>query len=142
VKGLDAFPEYEQPPVFIPYTSYHIMIILGSLYALISFTGIFLVLKKKLFTASWFHKILLFSVPLPIIANESGWIAAEVGRQPWIIYHVMKTSAAASPVVPAWQILLTIVLFAAVYLLIFTVFMKLLLNIVRKGPDVQTGEGY
>ncbi len=142
VKGLDAFPDDELPPVFIPYASYHIMIILGSLYALISFTGIFLVLKKRLYTSGWYHKILLYSVPLPVIANMSGWAAAEVGRQPWVVYHVLKTSAAASPVVPAWQILLTIGLFSAVYLLIFIVFMKLLLKLLIQGPYPRVSEGY
>jgi cytochrome bd ubiquinol oxidase subunit I len=142
VTGLDAFPEKEQPPVFIPYMTYHIMITLGSLYALISFTGIFLILKKILFSTSWFHKILLYSVPLPIIASEAGWTAAEVGRQPWVVYHVMKTSTAASPSVPAWQILLTIVLFTAVYLLIFAVFMKLLLKLLKNGPGAHATRGY
>jgi cytochrome d ubiquinol oxidase subunit I len=142
VKGLDAFPEDEQPPVFLPYTTYHIMIILGSLYAVISFIGIFLIIKKKLFEASWFHRILLYSIPLPIIANEAGWIAAEVGRQPWVVYRVMRTSEAASPVVPAWQILLTIILFTVVYTLIGLMFLKLLRKILNKGPEAQSTEGY
>ncbi len=142
VKGLDAFPIDEEPPVFLSYTAYHIMIILGSLYALISLAGVILLLKNRLFHASWYQRLLLYSIPLPLIANETGWVAAEVGRQPWVVYHLMKTSEGASPVVPAWQILLTIILFTVIYLLLFTVFMKLLIKLLDQGPETQQGEGY
>ncbi|HPN13579.1 MAG TPA: cytochrome ubiquinol oxidase subunit I, partial [Spirochaetota bacterium] len=73
--------------------------------------------------------------PLPFISNEVGWMAAEFGRQPWAVYNVLRTADAASVVVPAWQILLTIIMFSVIFALIFTIFIKLLVNIVRNGPD-------
>jgi cytochrome d ubiquinol oxidase subunit I len=135
VKGLDAFPKEERPPVFLSFTAYHIMILLGMLFLLMAFSGIFLMAKKKLGGARWYHRILLFGLPLPYLANEFGWIAAEVGRQPWAVYRVLKTADAASVVVPAWQILLTLILFAAVYTLIAAVGLSVLFRMVRKGPD-------
>ncbi len=138
VKGRDAFPEDELPPVLLPYFSYHVMIGLGSLFALISLTAIVLLLRKKLFTARWFLYVLVISIPLPIIANEFGWIAAEVGRQPWAVYKVLKTIDAVSAVVPASHVLLSLIIFSFIYLLLIALFVLILLKIIKKGPQAQT----
>ncbi len=135
VMGLEEFPKDERPPVFLTFTSYHIMIWIGSLFILISLTGIFLFDRKKIWTARWYHKILLFSIPLPHLANEFGWIAAEVGRQPWAVYRVLKTADAASPVVPAGNILFSLIMFFLVYALIAVVGGSILLRMIKKGPD-------
>lgn len=73
-------------------------------------------------------------IPLPHIAHETGWIAAEVGRQPWIIYRLMKTSDAASVVVSAGEITFSLIMFSLIYLLLGVMFIKLAITIVRKGP--------
>jgi len=142
IKGLKEFPADERPPVFLSFTSYHIMIGLGMLFVLLALVSGFLLYRKKIWDSRWFLKVLLFSIPLPYIANEFGWIAAEVGRQPWAVYRVLKTADAASVVVPAWQILLTLVVFVLVYSLIFWVFMRLLLKFIRKGPEGIKAAGY
>jgi cytochrome d ubiquinol oxidase subunit I len=135
VKGRDAFPEDELPPVLLPYFSYHIMIGLGSLFALISFIAIVLLLTKKLFTAKWFWYVLVVAIPLPIIANEFGWIAAEVGRQPWAVYKVLKTVDAVSTIVPATHVLLSLIIFSFIYLLLVVLFTTILFKIIKKGPQ-------
>ncbi len=135
IKGLKEFPKDERPPVGITFASYHVMITLGMLFvAMAAFSG-FLLLRKKLWDTKWFLKFLLFAVPLPYLANEFGWMAAEIGRQPWAVYNVLKTADAASKVVPAWQILFTLIIFVIIYSLIFWIFMKILLKIIRKGPE-------
>jgi len=138
VKGRDAFPEDELPPVLLPYFSYHVMIGLGSLFALMSLIALFLLLKKKLFTAQWFLYVLMFAIPLPIIANEFGWIAAEVGRQPWAVYKVLKTVDAVSTVVPATHVLLSLIIFSLIYLLLVVLFITILVKIIKKGPQAES----
>jgi len=143
VQGLNDFPEDLHPPIFLTFTTYHIMIALGSLFALMSAIGLLLIKRKKLFETDWYLKAILFSIPLPHISNQTGWMAAEIGRQPWAIYNVLKTADAASVVVPAWQILLTIILFSIIYILLFILFIKFLVQMVRKGPKVLINEkGY
>ncbi len=138
VKGLKDFPKEERPPVFLTYMSYHVMIGLGTLFALIAGLGVILIITKKVFEAKKYLWLLLLASPLPLIANEVGWIAAEVGRQPWAVYRVLKTADAASVVVPAGQILFTLIMFSVIYLLLFLVFMKIFLRIIKKGPEDAT----
>ena len=143
VQGLNDFPEELHPPIFLTFTTYHIMIGLGALFALMSAIGLLLIKRKKLFETDWYLKAILFSIPLPHISNQTGWMAAEIGRQPWAIYNVLKTADAASVVVPAWQILLTIILFSIVYILLFILFIKFLVQMIKKGPEQLISEkGY
>jgi cytochrome d ubiquinol oxidase subunit I len=142
VKGLKDFPKDERPPVLISFATYHIMIALGGLFVLLALISGYLLIKRKLYDSKWFMKILLFSIPLPYIANETGWMAAEIGRQPWAVYRLLKTSDAASVVVPSWQILFTLIMFIVIYSLLFWVFMKIFLKIVKKGPEESIQTGY
>ncbi len=135
VQGLDEFQPDELPSIVISYLTYHGMIGLGSLFALLALIAALLLISKKIYDARWFLWILIFAIPLPFISNELGWMAAEFGRQPWAVYKVLKTVDAASVVVPAWQILASIIGFSAIYCLLFIVFLKLLFSIVSKGPD-------
>lgn len=133
VPGLSEFPENEWPPVLLTYASYHVMIGLGSLFAAIAGIGLLLFITGKIYSARWYLWALLFATPLPLIANEFGWIATEVGRQPWAIYRILRTADAASVVVPAWQILASLIAFAVVYALLFAIFAYLLFSFIRKG---------
>lgn len=135
VHGLNEFPKENHPPVFLTFQSYHMMIGLGSLFALISLIGIFLLYKKTVYDTAWYLKALLFSIPLPVIACEMGWMTAEIGRQPWAVYNVLKTADAGSVVVPAWQILLTIIMFTVIYSILFILFVKFLTKMIKKGPE-------
>lgn len=138
VIGLNEFKEEDQPPIIPTYFTYHGMIGLGSFFALIALIGAFLKITGRLYEARWYLWVLILAIPLPFISNELGWMAAEIGRQPWAVYGVLRTADAASVVVPAWQILFSIVIFSLIYLLLFAVFIKLLLKIVRKGPENAT----
>ena len=138
VTGLDKFPKDERPPVFLPFSSYHLMILFGLLFLLFSLIGLALLFRKKIFDKRWFLKSLLFMLPLPYLANEFGWIAAEVGRQPWAVYRVLRTAEAASKVVPPGQILFSLILFLVVYTLMAVVGMAILLRMIKKGP-AETG---
>jgi len=135
VQGLDEFPAEEQPSILPVYFTYHAMIGLGSLFEFMALISIILMVTNRLYSSRWFLWGLILAIPLPFISNEVGWMAAEFGRQPWAVYNVLRTADAASVVVPAWQILLTIIMFSVIFALIFTIFIKLLVNIVRNGPD-------
>jgi cytochrome bd ubiquinol oxidase subunit I len=135
ITGLNEFKEDDLPPIIPVYLTYHGMIGLGSLFALIAVIGAFLKLTGRLYESRWYLRALLLAIPLPFISNELGWVAAEIGRQPWAVYGVLRTADAASVAVPAGQILFSIIIFSLVYLLLFIVFIKLLLKIVHNGPD-------
>lgn len=142
IQGLNNFPPDERPPVFLPFVAYHVMIMLGFFFIAITVLATFLLIKNRLWDIDWFLKILVFAIPLPHLANQFGWIAAEVGRQPWAVYGVLRTADAASVVVPAWQILFSLIMFSLIYILVFVIFMKILLKIVEKGPDNLAAPGY
>ena len=135
VLGLNEFPKDERPPVFLPFAGYHLMILFGLLFILMGVSGVWLQARKKLGTSRRYLKLLLFAVPLPYLANETGWIAAEVGRQPWAVHRILRTSDAVSAVVPAGNILFSVILFAAVYALIGAAGLTIILRTIRGGPD-------
>jgi cytochrome d ubiquinol oxidase subunit I len=135
VQGLNDFPKDERPPVLLPFAGYHLMILLGLLFILMAVLGVVLLTRKKLADSRWYLKLLIFAIPLPYLANELGWISAEVGRQPWAVYRVLKTADAVSKVVPAGNILFSLILFAAIYALIAAAGMSIILRLVRRGFD-------
>ena len=141
VKGLKEFGD-NIPPVFITFTVYHIMIALGTLFILVGLIGLWLLFKKIIWEKKWYQILLIITTPLVYLAVQTGWMAAEIGRQPWIVYNVMKTNKAISNVVPAGQILFSIIMFTLIYILLFVVFMKLFFKIVKKGPDSAEVQGY
>ncbi len=146
VKGLDQFPEKDWPSVNAVYQSYHLMLAMAGLLALLSVWGAYLWIRGKLFNGSSFWvrsywMFLVFSVAFPQIGNQAGWYTAELGRQPWIVYGIMRTSEGLSRIVKANQVLTSILLFSFVYLLLFAVFIYLLNKKIQHGPeDVQEEE--
>ncbi|MBU2515679.1 cytochrome ubiquinol oxidase subunit I [bacterium] len=136
VKGLNEFEKDLLPPIMIPFFSYRIMVGLGFYFVLLALVGIVLHKKDKIAEAKSYLLLLLISIPLPIIANEMGWIAAEVGRQPWIVYHELKTADAISTVVSAGEILFSLILFSCLYAVIFSLFVFLVQKKLKKGPEV------
>jgi len=135
VKGLNYFPEDERPPVNIIFQSYHIMVAIGMALIFISLFSIFLWKRNKLFENKIWLKLLVVSVLLPQIANQLGWLSAEVGRQPWVVYGLLKTADGLSKAVQANQIIFSLVLFTFIYLLLFALFIFLLDNKIKHGPD-------
>jgi cytochrome d ubiquinol oxidase subunit I len=134
VLGLDEFPKEERPPVFLPFASYHLMILFGLAFIALGAAGVWLQARKKLPSARRYLRLLLLAVPLSYLANELGWISAEVGRQPWAVYKVLRTSDAVSAVVPAGNIVFSLVLFTLIYALIGTAGLAIILRTIRGGP--------
>jgi len=134
IRGLKAFPREHWPPVNLVFQTYHIMVGVGMLLIAIGLLGAWLLWTGKLYTTRWFLGLLPFLIPLPHLAHETGWIAAEVGRQPWIIQGLLKTADAASVVVSAGEILFSLAMFTVVYALLFAAFLLIFVKIVRQGP--------
>lgn len=134
IKGLNDVPKENWPPVNLVFQSYHIMVGLGMIFIVLGLLGAWLLWTGKLYTAKWYLFWLPFLIPLPHLAHETGWITAEVGRQPWIIYGLMKTANAASVVVSAGEIAFSLVMFSLIYLLLFVMFVLLFVKIVKQGP--------
>jgi cytochrome d ubiquinol oxidase subunit I len=109
---------------------------IGMLLIAFGLLGAYLLWTKKIYENKLYLFILPFLMPLPHIAHETGWIAAEVGRQPWIIYKLMKTADAVSVVVTAGEITFSLLMFFIIYLLLARMFFKLFVKIVKKGPVV------
>ncbi len=136
VKGLKAFPEDQRPPVFETFLSFRLMVGLGGLFILLSSLALFLSWQDRLEKYPLFLKIMLFTIPLPYLAGELGWIVAEVGRQPWIVYGVLKTSEAASRSVSVTQVTVSLVGFTLLYSFLGLIDMYLLAKYAKKGPEV------
>jgi cytochrome bd ubiquinol oxidase subunit I len=134
VPGLDQF-EPNIPPIALPFYSFHIMVGLGMYFIALTLIAIWLHVKGKLFEKKWLLRIFVFSVIGPFIANELGWVAAEVGRQPWIVYNLLRTSDAVSPNISASQVAGSIAMFGVIYALLFAVWIFLLNDKIMKGPE-------
>ena len=135
VKGLNAFPEDERPPqVNFVFQTYHLMVGIGMALIGLSLLAGFFWFKGTLFQQKWLMQLFVISVLLPQIANQVGWYSAEVGRQPWIVYGLLKTSDALSQAVTADQILFSLILFAAVYVLLFFLFIYMMNKKIQHGP--------
>ncbi len=137
VKGLKEFPPDERPPVAVVYFAFKIMVALGFYFALITLVGVFL--RNRLQENRWFLFIMLLSLPLPYLTVLLGWIVAEMGRQPWIVYGIMKTSQAVSPVISGGQVLTSLVGFVLVYGLLGAVGIFLMGTVAVKGPIKEEG---
>jgi cytochrome d ubiquinol oxidase subunit I len=135
VTGLDQFPRDLWPPIVVTFYAYHLMFLIGFYFIGISWLGIILYKAKKLFTSRAFLIAMVVSLPLPWLSLELGWVSAEVGRQPWVVYNVLKTVDAASVVVPPGQILFSIIAFTALYLLLLALLLYLLRQEIRRGPQ-------
>ena len=135
VTGLTAFPPTDRPPVNIVFQSYHIMVAIGFGLIAISMLGIFFWWKGTLFNKKWLLWIFVFAVLGPQIANQLGWVTAEVGRQPWIVYGILRTSEGLSKVVTANQVWFSLILFTVIYFLLFVLFLYLLNEKIQHGPE-------
>lgn len=141
VKGLNAFPEDERPgQVNAVFQFYHIMISIGMALIALTLFSMFMWYRKKLFDKRWLLWIFVFSAILPQIANQVGWFAAEMGRQPWVVYGLLRTSDAFSQTVTDNQILFSLILFALVYSLLFLLFVYLLNKKIKQGPYDDSNE--
>lgn len=135
ITGLNAFPEDERPSaVNAVFQFYHIMVAIGMLLILITLYGTIQWWRGEIFKQRWYLWILVFAVFLPQISNQVGWFAAEMGRQPWIVYGHLRTADGLSESVNASSVLFSLILFSLIYALLFTLFIYLLDRKIKKGP--------
>lgn len=135
VTGLNAFPKKDRPSqINAIFQFYHLMVAIGMILISITLWASYLWWRGKLFDKRWVLWIFSFSVILPQIANQIGWFAAEMGRQPWVVYKLLRTSDALSKSVTAHQVLFSLILFLLVYLILFLLFIYLLNKKIQHGP--------
>ena len=135
VTGLGAFPRDLWPPVGPSFQSYHLMVALGMYFIALSLYGLWLLWRGSLFDKRWLLWVFVFSVVGPYVANQAGWFAAEVGRQPWIVYGLLKTREGASKVVGAGAVLTSLILFTVVYLMVLALLLYVFDRKIKAGPD-------
>lgn len=135
IKGLDQVPPKDWPNTRVVFQVYHLMILMWVLMLLFSSIAIYLWRKGTLFTNKWVLRGLVASVFFPQIANQAGWMAAEMGRYPWIVFNLLRISDGLSKAVTANQVLSSLIMFSIVYFLLFLVFIYLLNEKIKHGPE-------
>jgi cytochrome bd ubiquinol oxidase subunit I len=135
VKGLKDFPLDERPPVLPIFLSFRGMVAIGMFFILLTFIGWILARKDRLESSPLFLRLILYSLALPYIGVQIGWIVAEVGRQPWLVYGLLKTSDGVSKSITPGQVLMSLAGFTVVYGVLAMVDFYLLTKYAKKGPD-------
>ncbi|MDI3464115.1 MAG: Cytochrome d ubiquinol oxidase subunit I [Nitrospira sp.] len=135
VKGLDAFPRDEWPDNLpLLYYAYHVMAGLGTIFAAIFGLALLSLWRDRLFNMNWLLWLLMLSAPFPYIATSAGWMTAELGRQPWLVYGLLRTAHGTSPLVHSGNALFTLIGFLGLYLLLGLLFVFLLGKTIQRGP--------
>jgi len=134
VTGLNDIPPADRPPVSASFLFFHGMVGIGFALLAIAGLGCFYLWRGIIADKRWFLWILVFSVLGPELANQMGWFAAEVGRQPWLVWHELRTPEGLSAVVQANVVLTSLILFTLIYFLLFAVFIYLLNDKIQHGP--------
>jgi cytochrome d ubiquinol oxidase subunit I len=139
VRGLNSIPR-DQWPTALPllYYSYHIMAGLGTYFVALMIPAAFLLWRGKLYQARWLLWPIMLSFPLPYIANTAGWMTAEIGRQPWLVYGLVRTAEGSSPHIGAGTSLFTLLGFLGMYSLISILWIVLVYLFIAKGPHAPT----
>lgn len=136
VKGLDQFDEKTHPTnISGLYYAYHIMVGLGTVFIGLTLLAAFQLSRKKLFQTPWLLWSFMFMMPFPYIANITGWYTAELGRQPWLVYNLLRTADGASPTVSSGNTLFTLMGFVGLYALLGMLFALLVGKIINNGPE-------
>ncbi|MGQ9859846.1 MAG: cytochrome ubiquinol oxidase subunit I [Thermodesulfobacteriota bacterium] len=138
VKGLRDFPKEERPPVLLTFVSFRLMVGLGALFLLLAVVGWFK--RHRLESSPGYLRLILWATPLPYLACAFGWTVAEVGRQPWIVYGLLRTQEAVSPISPA-QVAVTLAGFVLLYSVVGLLAFWLIARYVRQGPEPETSVG-
>ncbi len=143
VRGLTEFPETDWPDnIELLYYSFHIMVGLGTLFVGISALSALLLWRGRLSTTRWWLAILAAAFPFPFIANTAGWLTAELGRQPWLVYGLLRTADGGSPTVHGGTTLFTTLGFAGLYFLLGVLFLGLVAKDVTAGPPAVAASGH
>jgi cytochrome bd ubiquinol oxidase subunit I len=143
VRGLNAFPPDTWPDnIPLLYYSYHIMVGLGTVFIAVMLVAVLLLWRGKLFDATWMLWILLLSLPFPYIANTAGWMTAEIGRQPWLVYGLMRTAEGYSKLVSAGNGMFTLLGFLGMYTVLGILFIFLVRREIENGPVTTPGTAH
>ena len=134
VKGLKEFPKEDWPNVAAVFQTYHLMIFMWVGMVCCVLLGLYCWKKKKLEESKWTLRVLIFSVIFPQIANQAGWFTAEMGRQPWVVQGLLRTTDAVSPTIHADQVFSSILMFLIIYIVLFALFIFLLDQKIKHGP--------
>ena len=134
VKGLNDFPADQRPPVAIPFFAFRIMVGCAGVMFLLVACGAWLRWRGRLYDTPFFLRLCQYGIPLGFIAVIAGWFVTEVGRQPWTIYGLLRTTASVSPSLTSLDVTVSLLGYMAVYLLIYPWGLVLMLRLVRKGP--------
>jgi len=138
VAGLDRVPRDQWPePLPLLFFSYHIMAGLGTYFVLLMAVAAILLWRGKLAQSRWVLWLLLLSFPLPYIANTAGWMTAEIGRQPWVVYGLIRVTAGYSKYVSSGNALFTLLGFMGMYTILSILFVVLVYRIIEAGPQSQ-----
>jgi len=135
VKGLKDFPPEDRPPMELTFVSFHTMVALGMLFIALSGLALLRLVQGKLFEDKWLLRGLLWAVPLPVIACQLGWMTAEVGRQPWVVYRLLRTAEANSTTVSAGQVAASLVVLSLIYVVLGALWLWLMVHKARRGPE-------
>ena len=136
VRGLEAFPEDQWPDtIALLYYSYHVMVGLGTIFIAVMLLAALALWRGKLYNSRWMLWLLMLCVPLPYIANTAGWMTAELGRQPWLIYGLMRTAHGTSPKVNAGNAWFTLIGFMGLYTVLGILWLFLVYREIDLGPD-------
>jgi cytochrome d ubiquinol oxidase subunit I len=140
IKGLDQEPDTSLwPPVATIFVGFHLMVAVGSLMLMLMLIGVFFLWRRSVETRRWWLRAAVLAIPLPILAIELGWMVAEVGRQPWIVQGLMKTTAGASPGVSSTDVAVSLVGIVLMYALLFSLWLYSLVREIARGPEPAPG---
>lgn len=134
IPGVKAFPRDELPPLNLTFQSFHAMVAIGMTLIGLALSAAILLPGGRLFRTRWLLHALVWAVLGPQLANQLGWMTAEVGRQPWIVYKLLRTVEGVSPTLKGPEVLASLVLFTLVYALLFALFLFLLDQKIKHGP--------
>ncbi|WP_342050085.1 MULTISPECIES: cytochrome ubiquinol oxidase subunit I [unclassified Cupriavidus] len=141
IKGLKAFPPQDRPNATILFWTFRVMVSLGMLMILLGLLGLLLRRRDRIFAHRGFLRMALLMGPAGLVALLAGWFTTEIGRQPWVVYGLMRTADAVSPH-SVGQLTISLALFVVTYFFVFGVGVAYMLRLVRKGPQMNEGDAY
>jgi len=135
VHGLNEYPPGDRPQVFLPFVGFHLMVGLGTLFIGMTALAVLLLFLGKLYETRLLLLAFVLAIPLPVLACQFGWIATEVGRQPWIVYRLLRTQDAVSRAVSGGEVLFSLIMFGVIYAFLGALYLYLVIHEARRGPE-------
>jgi len=137
VQGMKDVPSDELPPRILTFVSFHLMVYLAGFFTLVMALAVILLIRRRLHQSRWMLRLLIAVVPLPFLCLQFGWITTEVGRQPWIVYRVLRTADAVSAAVTSGRLVFSLVLFGTIYTALLVTWIVAVVREMQRGPALQ-----